>query len=81
MEVTAGKPNNLSMAYHWARMIEVLHAMEKIQELLNDPDLQGTELVTKGERLEAVGLLEAPRGTLFHHYKINEQRPGHHVPT
>jgi NAD-reducing hydrogenase large subunit len=43
------------MAYHWARMIEVLHAMEKIQELLNDPDLQGTDLVTKGERrLETV---------------------------
>jgi NAD-reducing hydrogenase large subunit len=74
MEVTAGKPNNISMAYHWARMIEVLHSMEKIQELLNDPDLQGTDLVTKGDRrLETVGLLEAPRGTLIHHYKVNEQ--------
>jgi coenzyme F420-reducing hydrogenase alpha subunit len=42
------------MAYHWARMIEVLHSIEKIQELLNDPDLQGTDLVTKGERLDEV---------------------------
>ncbi|HKL21352.1 MAG TPA: nickel-dependent hydrogenase large subunit, partial [Tichowtungia sp.] len=71
--VTEGKPNNLTMAYHWARMIELLHAAEKMRELLNDPDLQGTDLVLKGERREeSVGLLEAPRGTLFHHYKVNQ---------
>jgi NAD-reducing hydrogenase large subunit len=73
MGVTNGKPNNLSLAYHWARMIETLHAAEKMRDLLNDADLQGTELTVKGERRdEAVGILEAPRGTLFHHYKINE---------
>ncbi|MCD4831174.1 MAG: Ni/Fe hydrogenase subunit alpha [Anaerohalosphaeraceae bacterium] len=73
MAVTNGKPNNISMAYHWARMIELLHSVEKIKELLNDPDLQGTDLVVKGDRREeAVGLIEAPRGTLFHHYKVNE---------
>jgi NAD-reducing hydrogenase large subunit len=73
MAVTEGKPNNLSLAYHWARMIEVLHAVEKIQLLLHDPDLQGTDLLLKGDRREeAVGLIEAPRGTLFHHYKVNE---------
>jgi len=73
MAVTENKPNNLTMAYHWARMIELLHSMEKIQELLNDSDLQGTDLVVKGERREeAVAVLEAPRGTLFHHYKVNE---------
>jgi len=73
MAVTDNKPNNISMAYHWARMIETLHSIEKIQELLNDPDLQGTDLVTKGDRREeAVGIVEAPRGTLFHHYKVNE---------
>lgn len=73
MAVTNGKPNNLSMAYHWARMIEVLHSIEKINDLLNDKDLQGTDLVVKGQkRYEGVGLIEAPRGTLFHHYKINE---------
>ncbi len=70
--VTDGKPNNITMAYHWARMIELLHSSEKIQELLHDPDLQGTDLVVTGERRdEAVGLLEAPRGTLFHHYRVN----------
>jgi len=70
--VTGGKPNNITMAYHWARMIELLHAMEKITELLHDPDLQGRDLLAKGERREeAVGILEAPRGTLIHHYVVN----------
>ena len=71
--VTNGKPNNLTLAYHWARMIEVLASAENMQKLLNDPDLQGEDLVVKGEkRLEAVAIIEAPRGTLFHHYRINE---------
>jgi NAD-reducing hydrogenase large subunit len=73
MALTAGKPNNITMAYHWARMIELLHSIEKIQQLLHDKDLQGTDLVTKGPRRdEGVGLVEAPRGTLFHHYRINK---------
>ncbi|MCA0871078.1 Ni/Fe hydrogenase subunit alpha [Seohaeicola saemankumensis] len=58
---------------HWARMIEVVHCVEKIRELLNDPDLQGTDLVVKGERRhEGVGVIEAPRGNLIHHYKVDE---------
>lgn len=73
MSLTNGKPNNITMAYHWARMIETVHAAEKIKEYLYDPDLQGTDLIVKGEkRYEAVGILEAPRGTLFHHYKIDD---------
>ncbi len=72
-DLAGGKPVNITMAYHWARMIEIVHAVEKIKELLDDPDLQGEELVTKGERRsESVGILEAPRGTLFHHYRVNE---------
>ncbi len=44
-----------------------------IRELLNDPDLLKGELVTKGQKVkEGVGLIEAPRGTLFHHYRIND---------
>lgn len=73
MAVTDGKPNNLTMAYHWARLIELLHSIEKIRDLLHDKDLQGTDLVTKGQRREeGVGLIEAPRGTLFHHYKVDK---------
>jgi NAD-reducing hydrogenase large subunit len=58
---------------HWARLIELLHSAEVIKELLLDKDLQGTKLVKKGKKTgEGVGLVEAPRGTLFHHYRIND---------
>ncbi len=71
--LTKGKPNNITMCYHWARMIELLHSIEVIRDLLNDPDLQGTDLVMKGPRREeTVGLIEAPRGTLFHHYRVDK---------
>jgi NAD-reducing hydrogenase large subunit len=71
--VTGGKPNNLTLSYHWARMIELLHAIEKIKELLNDRDLQGTDLMAKGTwRGEGAAIIEAPRGSLFHHYRVNK---------
>ncbi len=54
-------------------MIELLHSVEKIGQLLHDPDLQGTDLSTRGKRRsEAVGIIEAPRGTLFHHYVVDD---------
>ena len=71
---TNGKPNNMSMHMHWARLIETLHSAEMIRDLLNDPDLQKDDLVIKGKKVnEGVGLIEAPRGTLFHHYRINDR--------
>lgn len=70
---TNGKPNNYCLHNHWARLIELLHSAEVIKELLLDPSLQKDDLVVKGQkRFEGVGLIEAPRGTLFHHYRINE---------
>jgi len=70
---TNGKPNNYCLHTHWARLIELLHSAEVIKELLLDPDLQKDDLVVKGtKQSEGVGLIEAPRGTLFHHYRINE---------
>ncbi len=73
MAVTDGKPNNLTMAYHWTRMIETLHSIEKIQELLNDSDLQGEDLMVTGDRRgEGIAIVEAPRGSLFHHYQVDE---------
>jgi NAD-reducing hydrogenase large subunit len=70
--VTKNKPNNITMAYHWARMIELLESCEQIQKLLHDPDLQGKDLVVKGKRRgEYAAIIEAPRGTLFHHYKVD----------
>ncbi len=70
---TNGKPNNMSLHMHWARLIELLHSAEVVRDLLQDNDLQGDQLVKKGRKIdEGVGLVEAPRGTLFHHYRINE---------
>ena len=67
-----GKPSHKAMHMHWARLIEILHSAEKMKELLLDPDIQNGEKVTKGTRIpEGVGVIEAPRGTLFHHYKVN----------
>ncbi len=61
------------LGYHWARMIEMLHAAEGIKELLLDNDLSGGDLIVRGERqLRGVGVIEAPRGTLIHHYRVNE---------
>jgi NAD-reducing hydrogenase large subunit len=68
-----GQPVHATLAYHWARMIEMLHATEAIKDLLHDDDLLGEDLVVKGERHErGIGVLEAPRGTLIHHYRVNE---------
>ncbi len=62
-----------TLAFHWARLIELLHCAESIKTLLNDPDILSQDLVAKGEkRYEGVGVIEAPRGTLFHHYQVDE---------
>ncbi len=76
MELGGGRPVHSTMAYHWARLIEAVHAAEKIKELLNDPDLQGQDLLTSGKRRnEGIAIIEAPRGTLFHHYQVgNDDR-------
>lgn len=64
-----------TLAYHWARMIEALHCAESIEVLLHDPDITGTELLAdKGDkRHTGIGVIEAPRGTLFHHYQIDDE--------
>jgi len=64
-----------TLAYHWARMIEALHCAESINDLLHDQDITGTDLVVKlgDKRREGIGVIEAPRGTLFHHYQIDEE--------
>jgi len=61
--------------YHYARLIEIVHALEKIEALLQDPQILDTHVrATAGvNALEGVGMIEAPRGTLIHHYKVNEE--------
>ncbi|MEZ5536779.1 MAG: Ni/Fe hydrogenase subunit alpha [Thiolinea sp.] len=73
MQLNDGKPVQSSLAYHWARMIELLHCAEQIKVLLNDADILGKDLLQSGEmRSTGIGVIEAPRGTLFHHYEIDD---------
>ncbi|MBK7399902.1 MAG: Ni/Fe hydrogenase subunit alpha [Myxococcales bacterium] len=74
LAVTPGKLVHAPLAFHWARMIELLHSAEVIERLLADPALLGTDLVASGPRgTMGVGVIEAPRGTLIHHYEVDEQ--------
>lgn len=72
-----GKSSTKAMHTNWARTIEIIHSAELIKELLNDPDLQKEQLVvTSTEAMwtgEGVGVVEAPRGTLLHHYRANKE--------
>jgi NAD-reducing hydrogenase large subunit len=67
-----GGPVHATLAYHWARMISMIHCAEVIKALLFDDELQGTDLMVTGERRgEGVAIIEAPRGTLLHHYEVD----------
>jgi NAD-reducing hydrogenase large subunit len=68
-----GKPVEGTLWYHYARLIEDLYAIERAKEILLDPDVLSTDLMTDYAALtgEGVGVLEAPRGTLIHHYKTD----------
>ncbi len=71
---TNGQPNNHTMHTHWARLIEILHCAELIRESLHDEEILGEDLRREGERRpEGIGIIEAPRGTLIHHYKVDEK--------
>ncbi len=73
MAYAGGKMVQSTLAYHWARMIELLYCAEAIEQLLHDPDILGQDLLLRGELQQTgIGVLEAPRGTLFHHYEIDE---------
>ena len=76
-DYTKGKANDMTLHTNWARAIEILHSAELIKELLHDPDLQKEQLVlTPTDNAwtgEGVGVVEAPRGTLLHHYRANEE--------
>lgn len=68
-----GKPVHHTLATHWARVIEMLQAAERMNELLNDPEITSTRLrvlPTETPRV-GIGVVEAPRGTLFHHYETD----------
>ena len=74
---TNGQSNNMTLHTNWARAIEIIHSAELIKELLNDPDLQQDRLLMTPEdgawTGEGIGVVEAPRGTLLHHYRANPE--------
>ena len=74
-EVLGGKPVHQTLATHWARLIELLYAAERSLELAEDPEITGTEIRTIPTEIpgEGVGIVEAPRGTLTHHYVTDER--------
>ncbi len=74
-EVLGGKPVHNTLAFHWARLIEALYASERLLELAHDPELTSPDIVNLPTETpkEGVGVVEAPRGTLFHHYQTDER--------
>lgn len=74
IDFTGQKVNNSTMYSHWARLIEILYCAEEMKKLLLDEELMGNDLVRQGiPRFKGVGIIEAPRGTLTHHYEVDEK--------
>jgi len=74
-EVLGGKPVHSTLAFHWARLVEALYASERVLELARDPELTSSDIVNLPTRTpkEGVGVVEAPRGTLIHHYQTDDR--------
>jgi len=73
-ETLGGKPVHNTLAFHWARVIELLHAAERIKELINDDGITNSDIrnIPESVPTEGVGVVEAPRGTLIHNYVTDE---------
>lgn len=74
-EVLGGKPAHATLAFHWARLVEALYAAERMRELLEDPEITSDAIRNVPTEIphEGVGIVEAPRGTLIHHYQTDER--------
>ncbi len=73
LKKTLGKPVHGTLAFHWARLVELLYAAEHAVEMAKDPEITSTNIRAKpGEPGEGVGVVEACRGTLFHHYTLDK---------
>jgi F420-non-reducing hydrogenase large subunit len=73
--VLGGKPVHSTLAFHWARLVEALYASERVVELARDPEILSPDIVnlpTKTPK-KGVGVVEAPRGTLIHHYETDDR--------
>ena len=74
-ETLGRKPVQSTLAMHWARLIELLYAAERVYELSRDPEItnQNVRTIPTATPDEGVGVVEAPRGTLIHHYQTDEK--------
>jgi F420-non-reducing hydrogenase large subunit len=74
-EALGGKPTHYTLAYHWARVVEMVYAAERIGELAADPELTDNHVreIPSEKPEEGIGVVEAPRGVLIHHYQTDEQ--------
>lgn len=74
-ETLGGKPVHATLAMHWARVIEIMYSAERINELIEDPEITGTDVrnIPTDVAGEGIGQVEAPRGTLFHHYWADDE--------
>jgi F420-non-reducing hydrogenase large subunit len=74
-DILGGKPVHNTLAFHWARLIETLYGAECMLELAEDPELTDPNVRNIPTEIpdEGIGVVEAPRGTLIHHYKTDER--------
>ena len=74
-ETLGGIPAHNTLAFHWARLVELMYSVERIAELSEAPELTAPEIRNMDLKTpkEGVGIVEAPRGTLIHHYETDER--------
>ncbi len=70
-----GRPVHATLATHWARLVELLYAAERLLELAQDPEITSDKIrvIPTATPVEGAAIIEAPRGTLFHHYQTDER--------
>jgi len=73
-QVLGGKPAHYTLAFHWARAIELMYAAERLKELVQDPDIISKDIrnIPTARPSMGVGIVAAPRGTLIHHYECDK---------
>jgi F420-non-reducing hydrogenase large subunit len=74
-QTLGGKPVHSTLAFHWARLVEALYAAERVLELANDSEITSPDIVNLPTEIpkEGIGVVEAPRGTLIHHYQTDDR--------
>lgn len=74
-DTLGGKPAHNTLAYHWARLVELLYAAERMVELIEDDEIMSDDIRRLPTEVpsEGIAVVEAPRGTLYHHYKTDER--------